>query len=246
MASAPSADGYGWTELRGDTIGTGESSSAELRRSLDVRVIDATGYLVMHAFALRSSATSEYVTVLGEVENTGSTLQCFVQATQITLTTSAGKVIPIMRDSAFVSGSLAQDDLVTDTCLAGGESGYFTVSPMSSSAGDFDALAQIELSLSGSASDYERPDFKLVPKRYAADSDHIQLELVNEGRAKAIIDGVTLVEFVLLDAEGLPVDMGYLEVSTIGSSVAPGGTVMAYDSYYFTGSSKRMKVLAPY
>jgi hypothetical protein len=117
---------------------------------------------------------------------------------------------------------------------------------MSPATNAFEAIAQLEFSLSSSTGEYERPDFKLVPQRYVVDADRIQIELLNEGIAKAPIDELTLVEYVLLDAEGLPIDMGYLEASTTGPSVPAGGTLTADDTYYFTGASARMKVLAAY
>ena len=239
------ADGFGWSELRGDKIGTGESTPAELRKVLKVQVNDSAGYSATRAFVLRSSPTSEYLSVLVELKNESAPFQCYVQAEQIQLRTTSGELIPLQRDSTYLAGSLGQSDLVTDTCLAEGETGYLSISPMSG-AGAFDALADVDFVLSASAGRFERPDYMLVPKRYIADDDHIQLTLVNEGRAKAPIDDITLIQYVLLDGEGLPLDTGFLEASTIGASVAPGGTLMADDSYYFTGVSERMKVLASY
>jgi len=242
-----SADGHGWTELRGPKIGSGKSSHTELRRTLNVKVIDDAGYMAMRAFALRSSPTSTYITVLVEVTNTGKELQCFVEAEQIKLKSKSGAALTTMRDSSFVSGSIAQSSVVTDTCLAGGETGYFSISPSADAPETFDSLSEIEFSLTSSdSSDFERPDFKLVPKSYTANADRIQITLVNEGKGQALIEDITLVEYVLLDAEGLPIDMGYLEASPKSPTIPTGGTLMAEDTYYFTGSSERMKVLASY
>ena len=252
MASKPAdvtgkTDGYGWTELRGGKIGTGEATAAELRKPLSLKLIGDAGYMAMRGFALRSSPSSQYISAIVEVTNSGKQLQCFIKAEQLKLKTKTGELIPAQREREFVSGSLAVSSVVTNTCLAAGETGYLSASPTSSSGPDtFSALTEIEFALTASPTKFERPDFKLVPKSYRAKADRLQLELVNEGTAKAPIEDITLVQYVLLDAEGLPLDIGYLEASTTATSVPPGGTLTADDTYYFTGASERMKVLASY
>jgi hypothetical protein len=54
-----------------------------------------------------------------------------------------------------------------------------------------------------------------------------------------------LIEYVLIDADGLPRDTGYLDLAN-PPKLAPGKSLMATNTLYFTGSTERLRLVTSY
>ena len=252
-AGAPTADpkSFGWTELRGETLGSGTASNDSLRKTIKLTVKEAGGYTLGSALALRSSTTSQATSVVIEVRNSSQPLRCFVKAEPLVWKTAQGEAIERSSTFSYVSGSIGLSSAgETTTCLGPGETGYLMQIdvPKSGQPSHFESLDSIELSLTSNNSDYARPGHQLQGQSYAlkktSSLDELSVTFVNRGEKPAPLDGLSLL-YLLVDDAGKALDWGYLDAATSGD-VASGKALVGTTDIYFAGSGTRLLVLADY
>jgi hypothetical protein len=112
----------------------------------------------------------------------------------------------------------------------------------------FERLAAVELTLKPSGTDYQRPGYQLVGQSYTAKAGSLLQELTvtfaNQGKAPAPTDGLSM-RYLVLDDDGSALDWGFMHAADSGD-VAPGKTVTGTTDISFSGSGRRIAVLADY
>lgn len=233
--------GFGWNALSGVRVGSAESATPALRRSVSVKLSGAPGYEAVSGHVLRRSERTTQTSLVVAVRSTNSARRCFIEADPLVWRSASGASL-VPDDSSYLTGSTVTDGVVSpDTCLEPGELGYVVGlhTPDADEGSLFETTSGVELALADDDDDgYEVPAFKLVPSAYRVTRDSLTVTFANVGSAPAPAESSSTVSYMLLDEVGLPVDHGYLDIIE-ADHVAPGGTLEASDSLGFEGSATR-------
>ncbi|MDX2012899.1 MAG: hypothetical protein SFW67_22060 [Myxococcaceae bacterium] len=214
--------------LTGASVGSGSSPNDLLRKPLTVNVTGpSSAWPVARAFVLRANPTTESVSVVVEVSNAGRSGRCLIRASDLELKDAAGATLKV-GPLAFVQGSVGdlgnpRNPIVTDTCLAPGETGFllelYTASP-----GErlFSQAESLVFRWSDASSTLPlMPKARLTPTRYSVTpSGAVSVAFTNTGTGQALL-GEHFSRFFLLDAEGRPLFFAFLTSQT----TPPGGLV---------------------
>lgn len=239
--------------LSGAAVGTGAQDVSALRKPLQVQIINPDASLsVGNAFALRQNASTETVYLAVKVTNVGSIAQCFIRANGLDLRDEAGAAIQ-SEDFTYVQGSVGElrASLVTDTCLAPGESGFLYGIYLASNGDTVFSRAQA-LTFSWASNQNALPlppGPKVVPTSYEVLEDQrIRVAFTNSGEDEALL-ATHFSRYTLLDAAGDPLHWSFLmentrpidglvPVGTSGSVESLGGS----DRYEGTSKSVRVNI----
>ena len=215
--------------LTGAPVGSGNSPNDVLRKPLSVNVTGpGSAWPVKRAFVLRATATTESVSVVVEVSNAGRSGRCLIRASDLELKDAAGTTLKVAA-TAFVQGSVgdlgnSRNPIVTDTCLAPGETG-FLVELYTASPGErlFSQAESLVFRWADASSTLPlMPKARLTPTRYdVTPTGAVSVAFTNTGTGQALLSE-HFSRFFLLDAEGRPLFFGFLT-----SQTTPAGGVVA-------------------
>lgn len=244
--AAASDDGlnYGWVNFENAPFGQGKTPNAQLRRPLEVTILGEET-MVGKGYVMRSSLTTAYADVAITITNSSPETRCFIKAQDVIWRTADGDEIP--GDShamTYLSGSVANaNGTPTTTCLAPGERGYF-LEVQAAEKGQpslFDVLAEVELTLSSSTSRFERPQYRVLPIKWSGSASSLSVTFENMGLMPAPVD-LGEGQFIMTDADGLPLTWGFLDVDRRVTMLPPGSEVVLKSDVYYDGKVSNMLV----
>lgn len=221
------------------TIGTGESSTADLRKTLPLTLATPHAELELGTVYLtRISASSEYGSLIAEITNTGSSPRCFVKATNITYYSVDAA---LATTSSYAVGSVGKTSsgTMTDTCLDAGESGYLIdiEAPDSTTGRFWSDVVRVEIeSLSTSSSALEPHGGRLKAEIYTISGGTVQaMHVTGQNHGSITLYPTTYSYYVMLDGAGDPVEWAFLQSGS--DSVAGGQTASWDDDAYYQGTA---------
>jgi hypothetical protein len=246
-APVPSPEeNYGWVKFEHTPFGEGKTPNTQLRHSLKVTIVGDESTMTGKGYVMRSSPTTSYVDVAIAITNRNPELRCFVRSESVVWKNADGSEIAGdgHETMTYLSGSVGDsNDSPTTTCLGPGEKGYFleiqSTQPGMESL--FDSLAEVELMLSSSTSSFERPKYRVLPTRWQGSKNQLEVTFKNMGLASAPIERAQG-EFILTDADGLPLTWGFLGVETGLTLLAAGSSLVLKSDVYFDGKASNMLV----
>ena len=233
--------------LTGATLGSGAADVAALRKDISVRLITEDRDLELRdAYLARESADTETFEWFVELVNTGTETYCFVQALGLEFSGDGESVL--IGDNSFVQGNVrvGANDVYTDTCLAGGQTGYF-FSIENAADGDqlyslIDSLTLSELTVQAGG---EVPPASIVPQEYSVapgTPQEIAVNITNTGTALARLEEFS--NYILLDDDEQPLTWNFFNSpsNSVGGdgTVAAGETRVLNDTLSYDGSADRM------
>lgn len=212
--------------LTGDPVGLDLDLPSKLTRVIpaDVSGSDMTGD---KAYLGRFSATDESYWLFVPVTNTGTRLQCFVQAVTFDMVNDDGTPGGTIIDD-YVYGSVgrgATSVVDTNTCIAPGATGYL-IDP---AAVSFATLASVRAVMSSEARDYVPPPTSVIPLSYSAPErgQPYTVTIANQGPKTATVSEATVIYF---DDSDIPAFSDTLWVVThdggVSYDLAPGATTL--------------------
>jgi hypothetical protein len=238
-------ENYGWEKFERTPFGEGKTPNSELRRQLKVTIIGDDTTMTGRGYVMRSSLGASYVDVALAITNSNADLLCFIKAESVVWKTADGKVIAGDGHAlTYLSGSVGDSDgSPTTTCLGPGEKGYFLEIQSAEPGMDslFDTLAEVELMLSSSESSFERPEYRVLPLRWKGSTNELEVTFKNLGTASAPIE-LAQGEYILTDADGLPLTWGFLDVDTGLELLGPGELLVLKSDIYYDGKASNMLV----
>ncbi len=235
---------YGWVKFENAPFGRGKTPNAQLRRPLQVTILGDEA-MVGKGYVMRSSLDTSYIHVAIAISNSDSQMRCFVKAQDIVWRTEEGDEIP--GDShamTYLSGSAGESSgTLTTTCLAPGEKGYLLELQAMAKGDDslFETLAEVELTLSSSDSKFERPNYRVLPVKWSGSASSLSVTFQNMGIMAAPVE-LGEGQFIMTDADGLPLTWGFLDVDRRLTILHPGGEVVLKSEIYYDGKVSNMLV----
>lgn len=232
--------------LTGATMGTNETPSADLRKTLLLTLVTPHPDLELGpAYLTRTSATSQYGSLIAEVMNHGGSPRCFVRANNLTYRSTDATLVTA--PLAYVDGSVGKTSsgTVTSTCLGPGETGFLInmQAPNSTTNLFWSDATSVEIeSLSTSTSTIEDHGGRLKPTSYSVSGSTFQSLAVtgeNQGTITVYPDSSTV--YVLLDEAGEPLEWFYLDPAS--DSVEVGQSAEWMGSPFYEGAASRVRVI---
>ena len=163
--------------LSGAPLGTGTAPVSQLRKEIAVNLANTGTFKVGKGYATRDAADTETLYWFVSVTNESKTLQCFIEATSVQFKNSAGQTL-VADDAAFVSGSVAVyqgTDIYTDTCLAGGQTGYlFGIELESEVPSIYTSVSSVVVSTLAGDTGFSVPAAKIIPQSYTVSKNSPQ------------------------------------------------------------------------
>lgn len=245
-AEAPAGDepNFGWVKFENAPFGQGKTPNAQLRKPLKVTILgDET--MVGKGYVMRSSLTTQYVDVALAISNSNAEMRCFIKAQDVVWKTADGAEIPGEGHAmTYLSGSVGDSSgTPTTTCLGPGEKGYF-LEIQAAEKGQpslFDTLAEVELTLTSSTSRFERPQYRVLPTKWSGSASSLSVTYKNMGIMAAPVD-LGEGQFIMTDADGLPLTWGFLDVDRRVTILPAGGDVVLKADVYYDGKVSNMLV----
>jgi hypothetical protein len=235
---------YGWVKFENAPFGQGKTPNAMLRKSLTIK-LNGDDAMVGAGYVTRSSLSSPRVEVAIAIVNSDPQMRCFIKAQDVVWKTKSGEVIPgETHETTYLSGSVADSDgTPTTTCLGPREKGYFleTQATQQGMASLFDTLAEVEVTLSTSERKLARPQYRVLPIKWSGSASHLAVTFENMGTMAAPVD-LSEAQFIMTDADGLPLTWGYLGVDRRVTILPASSQLQLQAEVYFDGKVSNMLV----
>lgn len=245
--SAPTQDNS--ADMTGATFGTDAFDVTQRRRTVPVTVATPfAGIALGPAYFTRPIAGDESAALTLVVTNSGTDFPCFVTATTYQWLGATGQVLSTT-SGLYLDGLVGFVNVTdTDTCLAPGETGYFTDVQAAEGSPLYSAVASVSIGLASSGSG-TTPAAKFVPNRYdigtCAGNRTLRVEGIASGAEVSVGDlGGDLAPAIFLDATGLPVGWSLL------SQMQPANVAVGAGAYFFDNGPEpavsRARVFLPF
>jgi hypothetical protein len=235
---------YGWVKFENAPFGQGKTPNAMLRRPLTV-TLNGDEAMVGKGYVMRSSLKTAFVDVAIAITNSDAVMRCFIKAEDVVWKTESGKVIPgDSHEITYLSGSVADSEgTPTTTCLGPGEKGYFLESQATQQGMDsiFETLAEVELTLSSSESEFDRPQYRVLPIKWSGSASQLTVTFENMGLQSAPVD-LGEAQFIMTDADGLPLTWGFLDLDRRVTILPASSQIQLKSAVYFDGKVSNMLV----
>jgi hypothetical protein len=213
----PTATTNDAANLSGMSVGLCDGSASLLRKKIPVALTGGgTQFSIGDGYLLSDASVPQYAWLALPVTNLGTTMHCFVSASDYSWLDSAGNSEGTLL--AYVTGSVGQVDptIYTDTCLAPGETGFLLDIQSDLVSDDiYTPTTSVTLALSTS-SDGTRPPAKISPLGYTVAGAALAVAFENGGTGPADIAESNSCPYILVDSGGLPVTWAFLDPTPLG------------------------------
>jgi hypothetical protein len=213
----PSARTNDDANLSGTSVGLCDGSASLLRKKIPVALTGGgTQFSIGDGYLMSDASVPEYAWLALPVTNLGTTMHCFVSASDYSWLDSAGNSEGAFL--AYVTGSVGQVDptIYTDTCLAPGETGFLLDIQSDLVSNDiYTPTTSVTLALDTS-SDGTLPPAKVLPLGYTVAGEALTVAFENEGTGPADIAESNSCPYILVDSGGLPVTWAFLDPTPLG------------------------------
>jgi hypothetical protein len=203
--------------LSGMSVGLCDGSASLLRKKIPVTLTGGgTQFSIGDGYLMSDASIPAYAYFALPVTNVGTTMHCFVSASDYSWLDSAGNSEGSFL--AYVTGSVGQVDptIYTDTCLAPGETGFLLDIQSDLVSNDiYTPTTSVTLALSTS-SDGTLPPAKVLPLGNTVAGAVLTVAFENEGTRPADIAESNSCPYILVDSGGLPVTWAFLDPTPLG------------------------------
>jgi len=245
---SPLVGGNAYATVNGSAFGGNSVADSTLTKSVTLQNDSSgSGYVTPGtAISMKESSVGTALYLAIPITNNTGVAQSFVELTNIYYYDSTGTRLNATPVIAFVNGSvglLTTANIFTNTCLASGEMGYFTLLDTDSNA--YSNVSKVEFTVQSGGTTPVDPGSKLIPQSYSITGSGSSATLTqtfkNTGTRSLDLNNSQYVfcKYIGLDGSGKPVMWWFTS-----SSVSPGNGVLSAGasgsesgSFVFDGTS---------